>query len=83
MEKKVFATQLRTSEKTIEELDKFAGKMGLSRNQLMNNLLRIGLEDLTVLDRLGIVRVGVGIRTMFEKLRPADEEALMQQRLFE
>jgi len=63
------STPFRSNQETLDQLDKFANKMGLSRNQLMFNLITIGLEDLTMLNRLGILRVGVGIRNLIESVR--------------
>jgi len=71
-------TTLRADEKTLKQLDKYADKMGLSRNQLINNLLTIGVDDLRTLDRLGMLRIGVGIRTLIERMREPDEEPLCE-----
>jgi len=68
------ATQFRTQQKTLDDLDVYAEKMGLSRNQLMNNLVLIGLEDLAMLKRLGLIRVGVGIRNLIERARDEKDE---------
>jgi len=77
MEKKpVTTTNIRTNPETIESLDYFASKMGLSRNQLMHNLLVIGVDDLKTLDKLGMIRLGVGIRTMMEKLHEPNQQML-------
>jgi len=67
-------TTLRTDQVVLDQLDKYADKMGLSRNQLINNLLTIGLDDLKTLDRMGLIRLGYGLRTMIEKLREPSGE---------
>jgi len=67
--KTVTSTPLRTNDDLLEKLDYLANKMGLSRNQLMNNLLTLGADDLLTLDKLGVIRFGVGIRSVMEKLR--------------
>jgi len=72
--KPVVATQIRTTQKILDDLDVYAEKMGLSRNQLMNNLILIGLEDLAVLRKLGLIRVGVGIRNLIDSVRDEREE---------
>jgi len=72
--KPVVATQIRTTQKILDDLDVYAEKMGLSRNQLMNNLLLIGLDDLAMLKRLGLIRVGVGIRSLIERARDEKDE---------
>jgi len=72
--KPVVSTPLRVHQDTLDQLDKFANKMGLSRNQLMFNLITIGLEDLTMLNRLGILRVGVGIRNLIDMARDENSD---------
>jgi len=69
-------TQLRTDPATLEALDKLAAKMELSRNQLMNNLLVCGVEDLQAMDRLGLIKVGVGVRNLLDRLREPEQQPL-------
>lgn len=76
--KEIVQASYRTESETLADLDKYAEKMGLSRNQLMNNLVNIGLDDLRNLDRLGMIRLGVGIRTMMEKLREPEQKILFE-----
>ncbi|MGW8180012.1 MAG: hypothetical protein ACWGQW_14810 [bacterium] len=77
MDKKpVITTTLRTHQEILDRLDKYAVKMELSRNQLMCNLLACGLDDLAVLDRLGMIRVGVGIRNLVETARSKNPRQL-------
>ena len=38
---------------TVEEIDKLASKMEMTRSHLMGNLIESGLEDAKILDRLG------------------------------
>jgi hypothetical protein len=45
-----------------EEYEKLAGKMFMTRSQLMANALEIALDDIHMLEALGIVRVCGGIR---------------------
>jgi len=70
--KTVTSTPLRTNDDLLEKLDYLANKMGLSRNQLMNNLLTLGADDLLTLDKLGLIRFGVGVRSVMEKLHDQD-----------
>jgi len=73
MDKKpVISMNVRTNQRLIDNLDYLAGKMGLSRNQLMNNLLTLGADDLLTLDKLGLIRFGVGVRSVMEKLHDQD-----------
>jgi len=68
-------TILRTTEQRLDRLAIYADKMGMSRNQLMNNILEIGLEELDMMNRLGLLRVGVGLRSLFmEKKDQPDGE---------
>jgi len=76
--KNLVQTQLRTEPATLEALDKYAAKMGLSRNQLMNNLLAVSLEDLKMMDRMGMIKVGVGIRTLLERIREPNQQPLFE-----
>ena len=38
---------------TVEEIDKLASKMEMTRSHLMGNLIESGLDDARILDRLG------------------------------
>ena len=38
---------------TVEEIDRLASKLELTRSQLMGNLIESGLDDAKLLDRLG------------------------------
>ena len=65
-------TPFRAEQQLLDNLDYLANKMGLSRNQLMTSLLTIGTEDLLTMDKLGMIRLGVGIRSVMEKLNDLD-----------
>ena len=41
----------------VEEIDKYAEKYNLTRSQLMGNLLEAGLDELRVMDKIGIVPI--------------------------
>ena len=65
----VVQINLRTKQRTIAELDKYARKMDLSRNKLIENLLIVGVDDLKTMDRLGLIRLGCGVRDLVERAR--------------
>ncbi|MHB8138385.1 MAG: hypothetical protein ACYDGO_08355 [Smithellaceae bacterium] len=48
-----FSVMLKPS--TVDEIDKYATKYNLTRSQLMGNLMETGLDELRVLDKIGIV----------------------------
>ena len=50
-------------------LDAYAKKIGISRNQLMENLIESGLEDLKLMEKTGLLLIGVGINDLIQKLR--------------
>lgn len=51
----------------IEEIDTYAEKYGLTRSQLMRNLIVSGIDDIKLLNRLGIMQtVNLG-KTLMEK----------------
>lgn len=55
----------------VEKLDKLANKLGLTRSQLMRNLLINGYEETVVLDKLGLVaavKFGQKVKEYKEKL---------------
>ena len=49
--KQQFTVMLRPS--LVEEVDKLASKLGLTRSQFMGNLIESGFEDAKILDKLG------------------------------
>jgi len=52
---------------TIETIDNYAEKYGLTRSQLMRNLIVSGVDDMKLLNQLGIMQtVNVG-RTLVER----------------
>ena len=60
---------LRLEKRLVVELDDFAKKMGLSRNQLISNCLDAGLDDLRLLNSVGLLVVGKGVRDLVDKIR--------------
>jgi len=63
---------VRLQEKQGAEIEKFAAKMGLSTNQLMVNLVNVGLDDLRLLNSVGLLVVGRGLRDLVEKIRSGE-----------
>lgn len=71
----------RTNARLLQRMDYCAQKMGLSRNQLMNNLLACGTDDLLILDKVGLLSLGAGIRDLISLAHnPDDMGALDFQR---
>jgi hypothetical protein len=64
-----------------EEYEKLAGKMFMTRSQLMTNALEIALDDIHMLEALGIVRAVGGIRkaqVFMEEWRKSQEEIVLR-----
>lgn len=60
---------LRIPSRLADEIQTYAEKTNLSRNQLMVNLLAYGLEDLRMLNSIGLLVVGKGFRDIVEKVK--------------
>jgi len=58
--KKQYTVMIRPS--VAEEYEKLAGKLIMTRSQLMANALEIALDDIHMLEALGVVRVVGGMR---------------------
>lgn len=63
------ATQIRFRDEVLEDLTKYSHQLGLSRNQLIENMIDSGLDDLKVLEKSGALSFGVVIRDMAENIR--------------
>lgn len=74
------STTLRISQTQADELDYYANKIGLSRNQLLTNIITVELENLLVLDKLGILRLGVGLRDLLDFARNQDDMNAIETR---
>jgi len=46
----------------IAELDRFAEKMGLTRSQLIRNLVVVGMEETLLFEKFGMVRAAITVR---------------------
>lgn len=60
----------------LARLDRLAGKIGISRSQLIRNLLEIALDDAEVLESLGVFTLASWIRAMKESMRERRDEVL-------
>jgi len=67
MERKTFSVRLPVQQ--AQEVERYAEKMGLSSNQLLNNVIAVGLDDLRLLNSVGLLVVGRGVRDLVEKIR--------------
>jgi len=63
------AFSIRLPVKSADQIEHYAKKMGLSSNQLINNIVEIGLDDLRLLNSVGLLVVGRGVRDLVEKIR--------------
>ncbi len=53
----------------LEKLNKYSKKIGISRQNLLENIIKGGLDDIGVLNKCGIIAVGVGLRDLAYKIR--------------
>ena len=53
----------------VEELDKLAKEVELSRSQLMSNLIEMGIEDTKILKKLGVLKLAIFGDKMAHKFR--------------
>jgi len=72
---------LRIPKQLTKDLDRYAKKMGISRNSLARNLLEIGVDDLRMLDRVGLLVVGRGLRDLVEKIKRGEIKLNGQEQL--
>jgi len=68
-DKKVKSISIRLPERSAEKIEYYSEKMGLSQNQLINKLVDVGLDDLRLLDSVGLLLIGKGLRDLVEKVR--------------
>ena len=57
------------TDEQLDKLNKYSKKIGISRQNLLENILKGGLEDIGVLNKCGIIAVGVGLRDLAYKIR--------------
>jgi metal-responsive CopG/Arc/MetJ family transcriptional regulator len=65
--KKQYTVMLKPS--TVQEIDRLAKKLDLSRSQLMSNLIQMGLDDAKVLDKAGALWIVKAGRKTYQFLR--------------
>jgi metal-responsive CopG/Arc/MetJ family transcriptional regulator len=46
---------LKLTQKELDDLDKYAKRLGVKRSQLVRNLIKSGIDDLNLLSKFGIV----------------------------
>jgi copper homeostasis protein CutC len=77
--KKQYTVMIRPS--VSEEYEKLAGKMFMTRSQLMANALEMALDDIHMLEALGVVRVVGGMvkaQKLVDEWRNRQEEMSQQ-----
>lgn len=65
---------IKLDEDFINRLDMLAEKAGLSRHQLLKNIIRAGLEEVETLSKVGIIKLGVIFRDLPESFRAICEK---------
>lgn len=65
---------IKLDEEFINKLDELAEKAGLSRHQLLKNIIRVGLEEAEILSKVGIIKLGVIFRDLPESFRAICEK---------
>lgn len=65
---------LKLDRPAIEKLDNYSKELKITRQQLMENLIDTGLDDLKILKASGMLMIGTAVRDLAAKLR-RDKEA--------
>jgi predicted DNA-binding protein len=65
--KKQYTVQL--EDEFVEKLDKMADKLGVSRSQLMRNLMENGYDDVVMLDKIGMIAAFKFGQKLISKIR--------------
>jgi hypothetical protein len=52
-----------------EKITKYADKIGISRQKLLANMVNAGLDDLAMMEKYGILTIGVGVRDLLYKFK--------------
>jgi hypothetical protein len=55
---------LRLPEADIEDIDRLAKKLELSRSQMLRNICLVGLDQLRGLDKIGVLSAATSIRSL-------------------
>ena len=53
----------------LEEADRLAEKIGIGRSQLINNVLAVGLGDVKLLEKVGLIDLAKAMRTFQVQVR--------------
>jgi predicted DNA-binding protein len=65
--KKQYTVQL--EDEFVDKLDKMADKLGVSRSQLMRNLMESGYDDVVMLDKIGMIAAFKFGQKLISKIR--------------
>ena len=60
---------LYVTEEENSKITEYAEKIGISRQKLMSNFINAGLDDLAIMNKYGILAIGVGVRDLAYKIR--------------
>jgi predicted DNA-binding protein len=60
-------TTIKLDSDWLNRLDRLADRAGISRRQLMKNMVNVGLDQLKVLKKIGFFKVGLLVRQVSEK----------------
>jgi hypothetical protein len=67
--KKQYTVQL--DEEFVEQIDKLAAKLGLTRSQMMRNLMESACQDAVLLDKVGVFKAVVLGEKVMRKFKEA------------
>lgn len=56
-------------QKALDQIDKLAKKIGISRSMMIRNLIYSSLEDIGVLSKIGLLDAGLMVRGMVEHFK--------------
>ena len=57
------------TEEENEKISIYSKKIGVTRQQLMSNLINTGLDELKAMEKYGILAIGVGVRDLLYSLK--------------
>lgn len=62
------------TDKQIEKISMYSEELDISKQQVMSNIIDVGLDDLALLKRTGFLMIGKGFRNLVYKLRKTEFE---------
>ena len=62
------------TDEEISKISMYADEIGVSKQQLLANLINTGLDDLALLKKSGLLMIGKGFRNLVYKLRNKEIE---------